>query len=127
MNTPSTALKPMINITPWGFLAGLVVGSLAGAGTMMLLAPQSGKRTRAQIRLKGLELREQASEAVDDAVSQTRAKAHEITVGVRERAKELQQSGQEVLNEQRERVAAIIGAVGKQPVHAHAHVHNGSD
>ena len=28
------------------FLGGLLVGSVAGAGMMLLLAPQSGKKTR---------------------------------------------------------------------------------
>jgi len=33
-------------------LAGLLIGGLAGAGAMLLLAPQSGKETRAQIQQK---------------------------------------------------------------------------
>ena len=35
-------------------LVGMLVGGLAGAVTMLLMAPQSGKRTRAQIQEKGI-------------------------------------------------------------------------
>ena len=87
----------------WGFLAGLLVGGLAGAGAMLLLAPQSGKETRAQIQHKGIELRDQTVKTVEDAVAQTRGKARQITDDVPEQAGELQQSGQDMLDEQRGR------------------------
>ena len=37
------------------FFAGLVIGGLVGAALALLLAPQSGEETRAQIRDKSLE------------------------------------------------------------------------
>jgi gas vesicle protein len=37
-------------------LAGLMIGGLVGAGTMLLLAPQSGKRTRQEIQQGALDL-----------------------------------------------------------------------
>lgn len=40
------------------FLAGFVLGGLAGAFTALLLAPQSGEETRTQIRDKSIELKE---------------------------------------------------------------------
>ena len=39
-------------------LAGMLIGSLAGAVTMLLLAPRSGKDTRTQLMEKGIELRD---------------------------------------------------------------------
>ena len=39
------------------FLSGALVGGLAGAVTILLLAPQSGERTRTQMQLGGIELR----------------------------------------------------------------------
>jgi len=83
-----------------GFLAGLLVGGLAGAGTMLLLAPQSGKKTRVQIQRKSIELRDQTVKTVEGAVAQARDKAHQITDGVREQAGELLQRGQDMLDEQ---------------------------
>jgi len=37
---------------PGGLLAGLLIGGLAGAGVMLLLTPQSGKKTRVKIQQK---------------------------------------------------------------------------
>ena len=97
-------------IQPGSFLAGLLLGGLAGAGTMLMLAPQSGKRTRTQIQLKGMELRDQTAEAVDDAMLQTRVKARQIKTDVREKAGELQQRGQAMFDEQVARVSAAVAA-----------------
>ena len=98
-----------------GFFAGLLIGGLAGAVAMLLLAPQSGKRTRAQIQLKSMDLREQTAEAVEDALKQTRTKARQIRADVREKADELQQRGQAVLDEQKERLSTLVEA-GKTAV-----------
>ena len=94
-----------------GFLAGLVVGGLAGAGTALLLAPESGKKTRADIQHKGMELRDQTVETVENTVADAREKARQITTPARKQAKELQQRGQEVLEEQRDRVAQALARI----------------
>jgi gas vesicle protein len=86
-----------------GFLAGLVVGGLAGAGTALLLAPESGKRTRADIQRKGAQLRDQTVENVENTMAEARIKAHQISAPARTQAKRLQQRGQEILEEQRDR------------------------
>ena len=44
------------------FFAGLVIGGLVGATLALLLAPQSGEETRAQIRDKSLEMKGRAEE-----------------------------------------------------------------
>ncbi|MBN1220022.1 MAG: YtxH domain-containing protein [Anaerolineae bacterium] len=44
------------------FFAGLVIGGLVGATLALLLAPQSGEETRAQIRDKSLEIKGRAEE-----------------------------------------------------------------
>src|SRR5438132_1386954 len=67
---------------PSGFLAGLLLGGLAGAGAMLLLAPHSGKRTRANIQLKSTELRDQAAETMEDATAQARVKGRRIRASV---------------------------------------------
>ncbi len=89
-------------------VAGLLIGGLVGAGVMLLLAPQSGKQTRAQIQQKSTELRDQASEAVDDAVAQVRVKTRQITAGIGNKAKELQHGGQEMVVEQMDRLSAAL-------------------
>ena len=99
----------------WSFLVGLLMGSLAGAGTMLLLAPQSGKKTRAQIQRKSIELRDQTTEAVEDAVAQAGVKARQITADVHEQAGALQQRGQDMFDEQRKRLSTVVEA-GKTAV-----------
>ncbi len=91
------------------FLAGVLVGSLAGASVMLLMAPHSGKKTRALIQEKGIELRDQTTESVEDVVAQARAKAHQITTDVHAKAEELQHRGQEMLDKQKERVSTLVG------------------
>ena len=95
---------------------GLLVGGLAGAGVMLLLAPQSGKRTRASLQRKSSELRDQASDNLDDAVAQVRVKTRRITSDIGDMAEELQQRGQEIIDEQKERLYALRRD-GKKALH----------
>ncbi|RPI56651.1 MAG: YtxH domain-containing protein [Chloroflexi bacterium] len=97
----------------WGFLAGLLVGGLAGAGMVLLVAPQSGKKTRALIRQKSSDLREQTVKTVEGAVAQTRDKARQITDDIRDHAGELQQGGQDLLDEQRDHLSKTLKGWGK--------------
>ncbi len=94
--------------TMGGFLAGVVIGGLTGAGAMLLLAPQSGRRTRAKIQQTTDDLREQATEAVEDAATQIRVKTRQISADISDQAEELQQRGQALINEQKERFAVAV-------------------
>ena len=62
-----------------GLLISLLIGGLTGALVMLLVAPQSGKRTRAKLHRQSAEWREQASDTMEDAVASARDKAHQIT------------------------------------------------
>ncbi len=96
-----------------GFLAGFLVGGLSGAIAMLLWAPQSGKKTRAKIQRKGTEVHDQVVKGMEDATAQVRAKAHQVTHGVQEQAKDLQQSGQDVIDEQRDQLGETLKDLGK--------------
>jgi gas vesicle protein len=98
-----------------GFLTGILVGGLAGAAAMLLFAPQSGKRTRAQIRQQSRELRDQAAETIDDAVTQARTTSHELTSNVQKQAAKIQQRGQDLLDGQKARWAPV-GDSGQKAV-----------
>lgn len=93
-----------------GILAGLLVGSLAGALTMLLLAPKSGKDTRMQMKEKGIELRDRTTEIMEDTMAQVRSNASSMAAGGREKMKELKQQGQDLAVEQLERVSAVVDA-----------------
>lgn len=99
----------------FGIAAGMLVGALAGAVTMLLLAPQSGKDTRNQIQQKGIELRNRTTELVEDTMAQVRSSANKITVGGREKIQELKKQGQDLAVEQLDRVSAVVKA-GKTAV-----------
>jgi gas vesicle protein len=104
-----------------GFLAGLMLfiglalGSLIGAGVTLLLAPQSGKKTRRQLWRRGRDLREHTADAVDDAVDQVRTKARRVTADIHNQTDALQQRGQDVVDEGKKRWDTVIEA-GKAAV-----------
>ena len=45
------------------FFTGFMIGGVIGAGSVLLLAQQSGEETRSQIRDKGIELKEKTETA----------------------------------------------------------------
>ena len=98
-----------------GVIAGIVVGSLAGALTMLLLAPQSGKDTRMQIQEKGIELRDRTGGMIEGAMSQARLDGKKFTIRGREKAKELLQQGQDLVVEQLDNVSEAAQA-GKKAI-----------
>ena len=98
-----------------GVLAGMLIGALAGAVTMLLLAPQSGKDTRRQIQEKGIELRNRTTEMVEDTMAQARSSANRITLSGRVKAKELLQQGQALVVEQLDHVSEAAQA-GKKAI-----------
>jgi gas vesicle protein len=53
------------------FLTGVVLGSLMGAATALLLAPQSGEETRTLIHDKSIELKDKAVELGQDVQLRT--------------------------------------------------------
>jgi gas vesicle protein len=93
-----------------GFLTGLLLGGLVSAGAVLLFAPHSGEETRASIRREGVHLRDRTAQTVDGTVAQVRDRVHEITSGVREKAEELQQDGQDMLYGQKERASTAVKA-----------------
>jgi gas vesicle protein len=52
------------------FFTGFFVGALVGGAAALLFAPQSGEETRAQIRDKGIELKEKAEETYGEVIDQ---------------------------------------------------------
>ena len=101
-----------------GFLSGVLIGGLAGTSIALLAAPQSGKKTRALIRQKGDDLRDQVADKVDDArfqteqaVRQGRRATRRVGARVGAKAQELQQRGQALIDEQKVRLGSTIEAL----------------
>ena len=49
-----------------GFIGGLVIGTLIGAGVALLLAPERGYVTRRRIRTRFEDVRDDAKDQIDD-------------------------------------------------------------
>jgi gas vesicle protein len=88
MNSKNQEYSSLAN-SVLGVLAGILIGGLAGAVAMLLLAPQSGKDTRKQIREKSIELRDRTSEMMEDTMAQVRTNTNKLTMGVKDYSKEM--------------------------------------
>lgn len=62
-------------------LTGLFLGGVVGFGAMLLLTPQSGNRTRGQIRQKSTEMQERTTDTLKDWVTLSRFDHREILIG----------------------------------------------
>ena len=95
--------------------ASLVIGGLAGSATMLLLAPQSGKKTRMQIQEKGFELRDRATGMLDGLMAQTWLAKKKIARDGRRKTRELLRQGQELVADQLE-YATDAARAGKKAI-----------
>jgi gas vesicle protein len=75
------------------FLAGLIIGGLLGAAAALLLAPQPGEEMRAELRERGIELKERVSELSQEA---------------RRRAEHMQVEGLSTIESQKTRLEGAI-------------------
>ena len=91
-------------------LAGLVIGGLVGAGTILLFAPQPGEKTRAELKEGVLELRDRTTETVKDTITQVKSKADQIKAEVQVKAQDIQHQGKDLLVKQLDRVSHVAEA-----------------
>lgn len=83
------------------FIAGLTIGALIGTVSAILLAPQSGQRTRKQIARKAGEWSDGAVEKVSDV----RSEAGRIAERTREDARRIAREARDHLDATGERLA----------------------
>jgi gas vesicle protein len=60
------------------FAAGTIFGAIIGLAAGILTAPKSGKETRAELKLKAEDMKNKATDAMEDAKDTATKKADEI-------------------------------------------------
>lgn len=96
-------------------LAGLMIGGLVGVASMLLLAPQSGRRTREEIREGALDIRDRTTDTMKHAVLQARSRARHLATDVSDKVNDLQNQGKDIAIDQLDRVSRAA-QVGKKAV-----------
>ena len=102
-------------INTFGVVVSMLVGGLAGAGTMLLLAPQSGEKTRMQIKEKGVELRDQTTGMMEVVMARIWLAKQKISRDGRRKTKELLHQSQALFADQLE-YAADAAKAGKKAI-----------
>lgn len=113
INENQEYMKPTHNLLR--VLVGMLIGGLAGAVTMLLLAPKSGKDTRIQIRDKSIELRDQTAGFIEDSMSQARSTVKDLISSGGEKINELKHHGQKLAIDQLDHVSEAAKA-GKKAI-----------
>ncbi|MEX2528400.1 MAG: YtxH domain-containing protein [Gemmatimonadota bacterium] len=69
----------------FNFLSGLIFGAALGAGLALLMAPDSGRKTRKRITRVADDLRENASDRWEDVADEVKDKVDDAFKGARKR------------------------------------------
>jgi gas vesicle protein len=89
----------------------LAIGGLIGAGIALLVAPQSGRATRARLYSEGVALREKAAEELVVTQSRIKNQVNGLASGARIRATELGDQLQKVVEHPQAALNKVISAV----------------
>lgn len=90
------------------FVVGLLIGGASAAVAALLFAPQSGAETRAMIKEKSIELRDQAQQTAEEALARAEAVATEARAHADEMARTLKEQVPSA-------VEAVRSAAAKKP------------
>jgi gas vesicle protein len=71
----------------FNFVAGIVVGALIGAGAALLMAPDSGKKTRKRLGRAADDLKESAADRWDEIADDVRDKVDEALATAKKRVR----------------------------------------
>ena len=94
------------------FLAGLVIGGIAGSIFALLYTPQSGEETRTMIKEKAIEIRDNASGKIEETIDKVEKAKNEAATHTEELLHKAQKSasdfaekGQILLEKQKGKLA----------------------
>jgi gas vesicle protein len=80
-------------------LTGIMIGGLVGMVIALLYAPSSGEETRARVRGTAIEMRDRATETVQDTILQAKSKAQELKENALDKAAEMKQRARAIADE----------------------------
>jgi gas vesicle protein len=89
-------------------VVGLAAGAVIGAVVALFTAPQSGQKTREQIRAGSVQLRDRATETVDGALATLKTTVSDINT----RTEGLRSQGKTVLKQAQKQVAGVVQRTG---------------
>lgn len=99
---------------PKNLFSGILIGGLIGAAIALLMAPQSGEKTRKMIQEKSIEIRDKTTDSVDESIARAenalndlRKRMDDFSGKTRKQAEEVVHRGEKELQKQRERLAKI--------------------
>ncbi len=69
----------------FNFVSGLICGAAIGAGVALLMAPETGKKTRKRITRDAEDLRDTAGDRWDDLADEVRDRVEEALQGAKKR------------------------------------------
>ena len=112
MNTNSNIIQPQRqNSSLAPFLAGTILGVMAGAITLLLTAPQPGAKTRAELQQGVEQFRERTAETVKERVELVKNKANQLQhqgkgliIKQLDRVTQMAQSGKKAIEESADHV-----------------------
>ena len=85
-------------------VAVFAIGGLIGAGVALLMAPQSGEKTRSLIRDKSFELKDKAIGTAEDTRARAEKQIEDLTNQAKEKVSFVKNRGQEMMDEQKSRM-----------------------
>lgn len=94
--------------------SGILIGGAIGAVTALLMAPQSGQKTRQMIQDKSMEIKDRTNETIDEtlaraerALADVQKRVNEVSGQAKKRVDEFSHRGQKELEEQRQRLEEV--------------------
>jgi gas vesicle protein len=96
-------------------LTGLIFGSIMGAVTMLFLAPQPGRKTRAEVQKGAEQLRDRTAEVMKERFEQVKNKTDQIKTNVKVKAANIEYKGKDMLAKQLDNVSQAAKA-GKEAI-----------
>jgi gas vesicle protein len=93
------------------FIAGRLVGGICGVTAALLLAPQSGEKTRSQIKDKTYELKDRTTDSVAAAGQQAQKRVSDWQEKGQDAVKQGQRQVAETVDQGKQRVADAVDAI----------------